>query len=161
MGVAVVRTRVPLVLNYVQQDLYNLARDDGVSFLPEIVAAGLPGTASSLKLSYLAMTRDLRVSLTASIAAATQRERQGGITLTPAGSGIMLMNTGGNARVDQLRWYDGTFSEGHAVNGVGILGAASPATLWTYNEDECCSSPDRAALYFQVICSRTAELAPP
>ncbi len=134
------------------QDLYNLAYDDGVSFLPEVVSAGLPGTASSMKLSYLAMTADLRASLAASVAAAVAKSAKSDSpgSSTPRGSGIMMMNTGGNARLDQLRWYDGTFSEGHAVNAVGILGAASPAILWTYDQGECCSTPQAAALYFQV-----------
>jgi hypothetical protein len=107
------------------------------------------GTAASLKLSYLAMTADLRAALSVSTA---MRQKAAAISTSPApaGSGIMMMNTVGNARLDQLRWYDGTFSEGSAVNGVGILGAASPAILWTYNEGECCSSPEQAALFFQV-----------
>lgn len=130
------------------QDLYNLARDDGTSFLPEVIGAGFSGTAASLKLSYLAMTADLRAALSVSTAT---RQQAAAISTSPvpAGSGIMMMNTVGNARLDQLRWYDGTFSEGSAVNGVGILGAASPAILWTYNEGECCSSPEQAALFFQ------------
>lgn len=96
------------------------------------------------------MTRDLRASLSTAIAAAKSRRLATGRGPAPFGNGIMLMNTLGNARLDQLRWYDGTFSEGSSVNGVGILGAASPAILWTYDENECCSSAERVALYFQV-----------
>ena len=112
-----------------------------------MLPSGLSGAAASLKLSYLAMTRDLRTALGAAIAAAPAPAPG---APSPSGAGIMLMNTLGNARLDQLRWYDGTFSEGSAVNGVGILGASSPAILWTYNSGECCNDAAQASLYFQV-----------
>jgi hypothetical protein len=61
----------------------------------------------------------------------------------------MLMNTVGNCRIDMLRHYDGTFSEGHGVNAVGLLGARSPAILWTYTSSECCATPAAAASFLQ------------
>jgi hypothetical protein len=61
----------------------------------------------------------------------------------------MLQNTLGNGRLDMFRHFDGQFSEGYGVNGVGLLGLLSPAILWTYDSKECCSTPPAAASYFQ------------
>lgn len=126
-------------------DFYNLDGDDGVSFVEG--AAALPGetgVASALRVSYLQTIAELRAAMVS--AAARARASTGA---TPYGAGLMLMNTLGNARMDSLRHYDGTFSEGNGVSGVGLLGLMSPAILWTYDTAECCSSAARADLFFQ------------
>jgi len=63
---------------------------------------------------------------------------------------FMLLNTLGVSRADYLQSYDGTYSEGQAVNAVGLLGLVSTSILWTYTADECCSSQKRADNYFQI-----------
>lgn len=103
--------------------MYNLARDDGVTW-----AKG--NTSFSLKRSYLEAVSAVRDVL------GTQR--------------AMLINSAGYVSTTFMRSYDGTFSEGKAVNAVGLLGAGGYVTiLWTYSADECCSTPELTDLYFQ------------
>ncbi len=129
------------------QDQFNLNRDDGLTFLPELAAANASaGVVASLRVSYAAMIADLRAAMAAALAPPAAAARGGG---APLGAGIMLMNTIGNCRLDMLRHYDGQFSEGHAVSAVGLLGLRSPAILWLYNAGECCSTPAAAGAYFQ------------
>ena len=124
-------------------DFYNLDEDDGVSFVEGAAAEpGESGVSGAMRVSYLVSIAVLRAALVAAAAAAATRG-------TPAGAGIMLMNTYGNARLDTLRHYDGSFSEGNGVNGVGLLGLLSPAILWTYDAVECCTSATQTATFFQ------------
>jgi len=127
------------------QDQFNLRRDDGLTFLPELAVpnSSSTGVVGSLRVSYAAMIKDLRETMTATLASTPK-----GVG-APLGSGIMLMNTVGNCRLDMMLHYDGQFSEGHAVNAIGLLGARSPAILWTYSSGECCETPSKAAVYFQ------------
>jgi len=136
------------------QDQFNLERDDGLTFLPELAATAHAGAGivASLRVSYAAMIADLRAAMTATLALAGRRRAQaalGAPAATPLGSGVMLMNTVGNSRLDMMRHYDGIFAEGHAVSGVGLLGLRSPAILWLYSAAECCSTPAAAGAYFQ------------
>ena len=162
------------------QETYNLAYDDGVSFVPEVVGAGRSGLAGSMKISYQRMIADLRAGFGAAEKirqrarelllerahavqasgvgskvesgeqlAAAYRTMAGRLGSGLQGQGIMLLNSAGNGRLDNFLHYDGQFSEGQAVNGVGLLGVASPAVLWTYDANECCSTPARVQLYFQ------------
>lgn len=128
-------------------DLYNLDVDDGLSFLPEVaLAKNVSGAAASCKRAYARMAEDLRAALTVGHAAAVSAPSGG---VTPLGSGLMLQNLVGNARVDMFRYFDGIFSEGNLVNGIGILGIASPAIMWLYTASECCATPAATASYFQ------------
>lgn len=146
-------------------ETYNLDGDDGLSFIPEAIETssdGVPaigGVASSMKVSYARMTEDLRAVLSGSstLQARARELLRKNTSLSRAlpdahginAGGIMLQNTLGTGRLDMFRFFDGQFSEGYAVSGVGILGIASPAILWTYDVAECCTSPASAAAYFQ------------
>jgi hypothetical protein len=140
------------------QDLYNLDADDGLSFIPEAAGAASgnvsDGTASSLKGSYARMVQDLRAGVELAAAAVATAAASASPSSPPrlhnmSGDGIMMVNTVGNGRLDQFRYFDGSFSEGSAVNGVGILGARSPAILWTYDASDCCPTNESAGVYFQ------------
>ena len=138
------------------QDQFNLRADDNLTFLPELAAVNSSwGVVRSLRVTYAAMIADLRASLTAALAgkraaaAAAAAAGAAAPAATPLGDGIMLMNTVGNCRLDAFRHYDGQFSEGHAVNAVGLLGLLSPAILWTYNAAECCGSAAATSAYLQ------------
>ena len=48
------------------------------------------------------------------------------------GKKIMLNNCNTLCRIDLLEFFDGTFSEGAALNGVAWTGIAQPTILWTY-----------------------------
>jgi hypothetical protein len=49
-----------------------------------------------------------------------------------------------------LRFRTGTFSEGHAINAVGILGAGGMVNImWTGSNLECCRTEALADEYFQ------------
>jgi len=129
---------------------FNLRADDNLTFLPELAAVNSSwGIVRSLRVTYAAMISDLRATLTATVASRRADSASASASASPLGSGIMLMNTYGNCRLDMLRHYDGQFSEGRAVNAVGLLGARSPAVLWTYNSQECCGSPAATASYLQ------------
>eukprot|EP00656_Telonema_subtile_P046598 TRINITY_DN5308_c0_g2_i1.p1 TRINITY_DN5308_c0_g2~~TRINITY_DN5308_c0_g2_i1.p1 ORF type:complete len:204 (+),score=49.38 TRINITY_DN5308_c0_g2_i1:219-830(+) len=62
----------------------------------------------------------------------------------------MLMNSLGYSSISMMEHYDGTFSEGKAVNAVGLLGAGGTVNiLWTTNYAECCETEQAADVYFQ------------
>jgi len=143
------------------QDVYNFHVDDGISFIPEAVNnqtnPPFTGIASSMKVTYGNMIHDLRTTIQ-NIPYILNKKNEY-ITkynlelptskATPVGNGIMMMNGLGNSRLDNYRYYDGTFSEGYAVNGEGFLSAFSPGILWTYDSSECCTSVDSAGIYLQ------------
>lgn len=87
--------------------------------------------------------RSLRVSFqhTADRIRAAIDDPQCGGGSQPAGPRLMLLNTG-VSRLDLMKPFDGTFSEFHAINAVGLLGAASPAILWVYpgGSSGCCGN---------------------
>ena len=45
---------------------------------------------------------------------------------------MMLNNCNLLCRLDEMRAFDGTFSEGAALNGVAWTGVRNPTILWTY-----------------------------
>ena len=135
-------------------DVTSLARDDGLTFIPEAVAETGSGVGASLKVSYQRVVADLRAVLDAGPAAqaalrASLPPAQRGHLGTMNGTGLMMMNVVGNARLDQFAPYDGIFSEGSLISGAGLLGIASPTILWTYDSNECCRSDAWADFYFQ------------
>ena len=93
--------------------VYNHDRDDGVS-----LACGRPGY--SFKRAFASATSKVRAGM------AARRAK--------AGPKVMLANTLGYAMLSLMGPFDGSFSEGSAVNAVGLLGLRSPAILWTYGE---------------------------
>jgi hypothetical protein len=137
------------------QDQFNLLRDDGLTFLPELAAVNASvGVAGSFRVSYATTAASLRATMATTLAARRTGGGGGGgggvlSPPTPQGPGIMLMNTVGNARLDMMLPFDGQFAEGHAVNAVGLLGVRAPAVLWTYSAGECCSTPAATASFFQ------------
>merc|ERR1712194_863813 len=59
------------------------------------------------------------------------------------GNKIMLINTLGFSRLDFMRPFDGTFSEGKAVNAAGLLTAGGkPAIMWTSNPSQVIAGGD-------------------
>jgi hypothetical protein len=140
-------------------DVSSLQRDDGLTFIPEAIAKTGSGIAASMKITYQRMVNDLRAVLDAGPAALAELRKEMLDSERAAvhhfhignmsGSGLMMMNLVGNARLDQYAPYDGIFSEGPLVSGAGLLGLMSPAILWTYNSHECCRTASWADFYFQ------------
>jgi len=136
-------------------DVSSLQRDDGATFVEEAASATASGVGASLKISYQRVIGDLRAVLDAgpaalaALRATLAPEHAAGLSSGMSGQGVMMMNVLGNARLDVFRPYDGIFAEGAAVNAVGLLGAMSPAILWTYDKSECCSSANWSDVYFQ------------
>jgi len=135
-------------------DVSSLARDDGLTFIPEAVNETGSGVGASLKVSYQRMVADLRAVLDAGPSAQAalraslppeQRQHIGSMN----GTGLMMMNVVGNGRLDQFAPYDGIFSEGSLVSGAGLLGIMAPTILWTYDSNECCRTAAWADFYFQ------------
>jgi len=114
-------------------DYYNLDGDDGISFVNGSVA-------SSLRVSYRnTMSRVVQMMAEAS------NQKQ-----TPPP--VALINTLGNARLDVMGPYDGSFSEGsvpEGLNRVGLLGVASPTILWVNGHADCCDTDAAAHTFFQ------------
>jgi hypothetical protein len=139
-------------------DVSSLQRDDGVTFIPEAVNSTGSGIGASLKVSYQRMVSDLRAVLDAGPAAlqslrkrlaTSDRINQTYQLGEMNGTGLMMMNLYGNARLDQFAPYDGIFSEGPLISGAGLLGIMSPTILWTYDSNECCRSSNWSDFYFQ------------
>ena len=140
-------------------DVSSLQRDDGVTFIPEAVNKTGSGIGASLKVSYQRMVADLRAvldagpgalkSLKKQLASASPNVNQTGRIGEMNGTGLMMMNVYGNARLDQFAPYDGIFSEGALVSGAGLLGIMSPTILWTYDSSECCKTSDWSDFYLQ------------
>lgn len=102
--------------------LYNLDADDGISFV-----GGAP--AASLRVGWLAALRRLREA-------------------APAAAVVLRNANMGTLRLDTNADIDGFFSEPAPADGVGVLAAFMPATLWTLDASYCCSSPALAAAFF-------------
>eukprot|EP01006_Ploeotia_vitrea_P065811 TRINITY_DN93852_c0_g1_i1.p1 TRINITY_DN93852_c0_g1~~TRINITY_DN93852_c0_g1_i1.p1 ORF type:complete len:808 (+),score=70.02 TRINITY_DN93852_c0_g1_i1:44-2467(+) len=101
-------------------DYYNYAFDDGVSWVPYPTKKGekqLFGPAMSLRVSNNLMFGELHQMY-------HHRSRK-----------VMMMNCNTMCRVDLLKYFDGTFSEGSVLNAVGWTGMRRPTILWTYNLD--------------------------
>ena len=65
--------------------------------------------------------------MTTKIRAEMDRRKTGG-----AGAKVMLLNAYGYGMLSLMAAFDGTFSEGSAINAVGLLAVQTPAILWTY-----------------------------
>ena len=73
----------------------------------------------------------------------------------------MLMNSLGFSSLSMMPSYDGTFSEGRAINAVGLLGAGGMVNImWTGNAAECCRTEADADVYFQRRLFMGEPLAP-
>jgi hypothetical protein len=129
---------------------YNFDADDGQCWVPQTNAnppdAG--GPARSLLLSHKAAYAALAAVLAAS-------------GPTPSGAGrAMLGNCNTLCRIDLLGSFDGTFSEGAALNAVAWTGIAGrPTTLWTYGLNGMASA-DLDAFFQQHLLMRTFPMAP-
>ena len=136
-------------------DVSSLQRDDGLTFVEEAANATGGGVGASLKVSYNRIITDLRAVLDAgpgalaALRSTLAPELAARLSAGMSGSGIMMMNVLGNARLDQFKPYDGIFAEGSEVNAAGLLGVMSPTILWTYDSNECCRSAEWADTYFQ------------
>lgn len=88
--------------------VYDLTMDDGVSWVQS-------GSAYSMKRAFRDTTASLRKQMDSN-----------------RSHSCMMLNTLGYSMLSLMGPFDGTFSEGHAVNAVGLLGIVSPSILWTY-----------------------------
>ncbi len=109
---------------------YNLNRNDNVSFINNYDTSQNGHVAFSFKKSYTQVIHECRKTL--------------------GNDKIMLMNTLGYSMISMMKSYDGTFSEGKAINAVGLLGAGGMISiLWTDRSDGCCDQRDDIDVYFQ------------
>lgn len=121
-------------------EFFNFDRDDGVSFVPVNGSKGsnystwVWGRARALRLSYRHTYARLHEVLHA---------RQ----TPPARRKLMLNNCNWLCRLDENRYFDGTFSEGAALNSVAWTGLRQPTILWTYALSG--TDPADLDLYFQ------------
>jgi hypothetical protein len=109
-------------------EFFNYDADDGVSWVPRNGSGDLKlpppngtvwGPARALRLSYRHTFGRLHEVLH---------------TRQPAGKKKMLLNNCNTlCRVDEMRAFDGTFSEGSALNMVAWTGLRNPTILWTYS----------------------------
>ena len=99
-------------------EFFNLDRDDGISWVPSAAAKAGPGphrAARSLRHSHRAMFARLAE-----------------IFHNRADKKMMWMNCNSLCRIDLLGSFDGSFSEGAALNAVAWTGLFSPTIMWTY-----------------------------
>eukprot|EP00041_Stephanoeca_diplocostata_P027866 m.777446 g.777446 ORF g.777446 m.777446 type:complete len:964 (-) comp23264_c0_seq2:304-3195(-) len=103
-------------------EFFNTDRDDNVSWVPTnkgvVAGSGPYRKARSLRFSYRSMFE--RLHQTFHVAPPAGQEK------------VMLMNCNSLCRIDLLPAFDGTFSEGAALNGVAWTGLQNPTILWTY-----------------------------
>ena len=92
--------------------LCNFDGDDGASFVDN-------RTCRSLRYSYLKTVGALRAMM-------AQRQPSMEVNQT-----VMLTNNQGWAQLALMEHFDGSFSEGGALNSHGLLGMRSTAILWT------------------------------
>jgi len=135
-------------------EFFNYDYDDNTSWVPRNGTQTTPvkgdlsvwGPARALRLSYRHTFDRLHEKLHPSAVAAA---KGGG---TPKGSRgepkdrMMLNNCNMICRLDEMRSFDGTFSEGAALNSVAWTGLRNPTILWTYALSDDVASLDA---YFQ------------
>lgn len=141
-GIAIDRLDYSEYFNYGE----HFGQDDQQSWIPvngSGRSAGLSnysnwawGPARALRLSYRHTYERLHEVLHApAIAAAAAQE--GTEHLREGTSGkknyMMLQNCNWLCRVDEMRAFDGSFSEGAALNAVAWTGLRNPTILWTYS----------------------------
>lgn len=99
-------------------EFFNFDRDDGISWIPSTAATAGPGPhrpAQSLRHSHRAMFSRLSEIMH------NRTEKK-----------MIWMNCNSLCRIDLLGSFDGTFSEGAALNAVAWTGLFSPTIMWTY-----------------------------
>ncbi len=120
---------------------YNLNADDGDSWVPGGAGgAGVP--ARSLVGSHISAYGRLAGQLHA--------------------AGLcMLANCNTLCRADVMGGFDGSFSEGSALNAVAWTGLRRPTILWTYSLDHLALAPQKLHAYFQQhLLMRVFPMAP-
>ena len=107
------------------------------------------GPARALRLSYRHTYERLHKVLHAPAIISAQQQQQSGagygvgaaaVTAIVAGKGakgkknyMMLQNCNWLCRLDEMRAFDGSFSEGAALNAVAWTGLRNPTIMWTYS----------------------------
>lgn len=109
-------------------EFFNFDADDNISWVP------YPGDTSEVggdrSSSSWGKARALRLSYRHTF----NRLHDALHTAQPAGKKRMILNNCNTVcRLDQMRAFDGTFSEGAALNAVAWTGIRNPTILWTYN----------------------------
>ena len=137
-------------------EFFNYDRDDGVSFVPVNGTKGANystwswGVARALRLSYRHTFGRLH-----GVLHNASRSDSGGKTAT---RGVMFNNCNWLCRLDMNKNFDGTFSEGAALNAVAWTGLRQPTILWTYSLGEVQAELD--AYFQQHILMNTYPMAP-
>eukprot|EP00038_Savillea_parva_P010156 m.188310 g.188310 ORF g.188310 m.188310 type:complete len:848 (+) comp17384_c0_seq1:177-2720(+) len=118
-------------------ELFNYNADDGVSWVPVNSTSGnskdldIYGPARALRLSYrhtFNRLHELFHSNHQQKMPPSASERHSTTTQK-----IMMMNCNTLCRLDEMRSFDATFSEGSSLNAVAWTGIRQPTILWTYN----------------------------
>ena len=128
-GIAIDRLDYSEFFNYDYDDNTSWVPRNGSQLTPTKGDLSVWGPARALRLSYRHTFHRLHEVLHPSSVAGNhsaprpraQKDR------------MMLNNCNTVCRLDEMRAFDGTFSEGAALNGVAWTGLRNPTILWTYN----------------------------
>ncbi len=109
-------------------EFFNFDADDNISWVPR--AGNLPKVGTNRSYTSWGKARALRLSYRHTF----NRLHDVLHTAQPAGKKrVILNNCNTVCRLDQMRSFDGTFSEGAALNSVAWTGLRNPTILWTYS----------------------------
>ena len=131
---------------------FNYDADDGVSWVPVNCTAKNASRCADYAQWSWGAARALRLSYRHTYERLHELLHGGGDSAKGApGNKVMLQNCNWLCRIDEFRAFDGSFSEGAALNSVAFTGLRGPTILWTY-----ALSSDRAVLdaFFQQHVSR-------
>jgi hypothetical protein len=104
-------------------DYFNFDADDGTSWVP-VNSSNDWGPARALRLSYRHTYDRLHETLHLDAGRV-------GTTRAEPKKKMMLNNCNTLCRIDEMRAFDGTFSEGASLNAVAWTGIRNPTILWT------------------------------
>ena len=132
-------------------ELCSYDADDNISWVPfkgtgSNLSSWQWGGARSLRVSYQHTFERLHQLLHASTAKLSGAREGGGTGGPRVRDRLMLNNCNWLCRLDLNRAFDGTFSEGAALNSVAFTGLRQPTILWTYSLGDNVSALDE---YFQ------------
>ena len=125
---------------------FNYDTDDGISWVPVNCTAKNSSKCGNYTQWSWGKARALRLSYRHTYERLHQLLHGGDGGKGVPGNKLMLQNCNWLCRIDEFRAFDGSFSEGAALNSVAFTGLRAPTILWTYALSE-----ERAVLdaYFQ------------
>ena len=132
-------------------EFYNYDMDDNISWVPfrgtgSNLSSWRWGPARSLRVSYQHTFERLHQLLHASTTKLSGARDGGDKDKSRVRDRLMLNNCNWLCRLDLNHAFDGTFSEGAALNSVAFIGLRQPSILWTYSLSDNVSGLDE---YFQ------------